>query len=46
LKTKRNREQICLGPHGSSPSPDLWELYSTLRHRRRQQIRRVRRCDM
>lgn len=23
LKTKRNREQICLGPHGSSPSPDL-----------------------
>ena len=46
LKTKRNREQICLGTHGSSPSPDLWELYSTLRHRRRQQIRRVRRCDM
>jgi hypothetical protein len=23
LQTKRNREQICLGPHGSSPSPDL-----------------------
>ena len=46
LQAKRHREQTRLGPHGASPSPNLWERYSTLEHRRRKQIRRVWRCDV
>jgi len=46
LQAKRHCEQARLGPHGSPPSAGIREHYSAKVHRCRQQIRRVRRCDI
>ena len=46
LQAKRHCEQARLGPHGTPPSAGIREHYSAKVHRCRQQIRRVRRCDI